>query len=389
MDARATAKIKIKPTNEIIRTLSIYKKGLQFCVNQAWKRKIKNNIKLHSFVYQSLRNKGFQSQLAISCIKQACGIIKKAKSKPIIQRASIRYNFPRSVSMKNNILSIATIKGRIKIPFSIPECFKEYFIDWQVRESLLMIDKKQRCFFLFTFSQEVNSISPSIHKTRVLGIDLGINNLAVTSDKRFFGKDVKHLRRKRDILISELQAKGTRSSRRLLKKRSGRWKQFMAWKNHNISKQIVSKLNSGDIIVMEDLKGIRESARYNKWVHKWGFYQLQRFVEYKAIRKGVRIVYANPYRTSRTCSRCQSINTLRHSGFFECLHCGYSLHSDYNASLNIAKQYSWNFGLATVKLPNVPNDDCEAIGFSSIGIEHEFRDNQYSKSVKPLDLSGG
>jgi len=138
MRSIAIAKIKIQATPEIVQTLAIYKRGLQFCIDTAWQNKIRNNIKLHPFVYKHLRSLGLQSQLAIACIKQACGMVKKAKSKPTINRCSMRYNFPRSASFKNNVLSLATIKGRIKIPFTIPNCYREYF-NWGIEESLLKI----------------------------------------------------------------------------------------------------------------------------------------------------------------------------------------------------------------------------------------------------------
>src|SRR3990167_8842343 len=155
MRTRATAKIKIEARQEIISTLKVYSKGLQFCIDTAWGKHIRNNIKLHPFVYKHLRSLGLQAQLAAACIKQACGMVKKAKSKPIISRCSMRYNFPRSASFKDNVLSLATIRGRVKIPFSVPDCFKEYFT-WDIKESLLMIDKKNRCYFIFTFSKEVS-----------------------------------------------------------------------------------------------------------------------------------------------------------------------------------------------------------------------------------------
>jgi IS605 OrfB family transposase len=33
---------------------------------------------------------------------------------------------------------------------------------------------------------------------------------------------------------------------------------------------------------MEELKYIKQTAKYNRWVHKWAFRELQRFLEYKA-----------------------------------------------------------------------------------------------------------
>lgn len=367
METRATAKIRIIAIQEIIDTLRVYSKGLQFCVDTAWENKIRNNIKLHPFVYKTLR-KTLPSQLAIACIKQACGMVKKAKSKPIINRCSIRYNFPRSASFKNNILSISTIKGRIKVPFTIPGCYKQYFA-WNVVESLLRIDKKGRCFFLFTFAKDINPES-SCFQNEVLGIDVGVNNLAVTSSKMFFGKQIKSLRIKRDKLVSVLQAKGTKSAKKHLRKLSGRWRQFMAWTNHNISKRIVNSILEGSTIVMEDLSNIRKTARYNKWMHKWAFRQLQNFVEYKAIRKGCRVVYINPAYTSKECSVCHNELT-RHSGFVICSHCGFSLQSDLNGSRNIAQRYMRNMCLVNVNSPIV--SDYEGKGSFRTSAS-EFRD---------------
>ena len=215
MQQFATVKIKIPTRNEFILTLNVYKKCLQFCIDIAWEKRIKNNVKLHPFVYPTLRQKGLQAQLAISCIKQACGMVKKAKTKPLIKHVCVRSNFNRSATLKNNILSILTIKGRIKTPLTIPSCYEQYF-SWNISESLLRMDKKGRCFFLFTFSQETPLSSLSQGK---LGIDLGIKTLATTSDGRFFKHpEVKQTKRKFMFLRGKLQSKGTKSSKRLLKK---------------------------------------------------------------------------------------------------------------------------------------------------------------------------
>lgn len=356
---RATAKIKIETRPEIIETISLYRKGLQFCVNSAWELRIKNNIRLHPFVYKTLKESGLQSQLAIACIKQACGIVKKAKSKPIINFSFMEYDFPRSASFKNNILSLSTIKGRIKIPFQIPECYQIYFQDWRVCESILNIDKRGRCFFNFSFSKEVSTKVPN-QQFRVLGIDLGVNNLAVTSDNKFFGQKIKQQRIRHDKLISEIQTKCTKSAKRKLRKISGRWRKLMAWTNHNISKSIVEPLDQGDVIVMEDLVNIRKTAKYNKWIHKWAFFQLRSFIEYKAFRKGIRVVYINPAYTSKTCNRCHNLDTSRHNGFFKCNTCNHSLNSDINGARNIAQLYTSKMSLAFVNKPTITCDDAKA-----------------------------
>src|SRR3989338_1507188 len=119
-----TAKVKIPTDQRVVSTLNLYQKGLQLCVDVAWERKIKNNVKLHSFVYKRLRLLGLPAQLAVACIKQACGFVKKAKSRPVIRRASIQYNVPRAASFKAGVLSVSTITGRVKLPFIVPKCYE-------------------------------------------------------------------------------------------------------------------------------------------------------------------------------------------------------------------------------------------------------------------------
>lgn len=346
--------IKIEVTELIVDTLDLYKQGLQYCIENGWELRIKNNVRLHPFVYSELRNLGLPAQLSASCIKMACGILKKAKSKPFIKKTSIRYNAPRSFSFKDNVLSISTINGRVKIPIQIPKYALKYFKDWEIRESLLT-QSRDKHYFTFTFAQE-NPIASNQH-SEVLGVDLGINNIAVTSQNVFYGNKIKSLRIRRDKLVSKLQSKGTRGSKRKLKKLSGTWRRFMKWTNHNISASIVSELNKGDVVVMEDLSGIRQSARYNKWVHKWAFYELQSFIEYKALGKGIRVVYVNPAYTSKECNRCGCRNTSRHRGFFKCNSCGHTLNSDINGARNIARRYMRNMCRGIVNSPILTNDD--------------------------------
>jgi len=372
MRANVTAKIKINPTPEIVATIKSYAKSLQFCVDTAWEHKITNNINLQPIIYKQLR-KILPAQLAIGCIKQAIGIVKKAKSKPLIKRASVRYNFPRSAGLNGTNLSIRTLNKREKFNIVIPDCFKEYFSNWDVAESLLRMDKKGRCFFLFTFSKEIPATEQNIRSQNcVLGIDLGVNNLAVCSDSRFYNSaKVKQVKRKFKYLRSKLQAKGTRSSKRLLKKLSGRETRWMAWINHNISKNIVSNFN-GNKIVMENLKGIRKKNRgkiMNYWISNWSFYQLQGFIQYKAEMKGVEVVKVKPNFTSQLCHLCGQLGS-RSKGCFSCCHCGLSnFNSDLNASRNLAHPMLVE-RQGVVTHPHSQSVDVE--GFSQEAIETEL-----------------
>jgi IS605 OrfB family transposase len=192
---------------------------------------------------------------------------------------------------------------------------------------------------------------------------LGIRNLVATSTNKLFkSPKVKQIKRKFRHLRSVLQAKGTRSSRRLLKAISGRETRFMAWVNHNISKNIVFECDAGDKIVMENLKGIRKQRRgkrINYWINSWSFAKLQSFIQYKAERRGVLTEKVNPAYTSQICHRCGHLG-VRTRGEFSCQSCGlFHFNSDLNASRNLAHPKLVG-RQAAVTQPHSPNDDTKA-----------------------------
>ncbi len=362
MEVRATAKIKISSSPKVVRTIKSYTKALQFCVDKAWKTKINTCYNLQKVVYPILKHRfKLPAQLAIACIKQASGMVKKVKGKPTIKKASVKYNFPRSANLKGDVLTLRLLKDRREFKFNTPDCFKQYFNGWKLCESFLRMDKKGRCFFLFTFSKEVDARITNV-RDNSLGIDLGVNNLAVTSDGRFYNSHkVKQIKRKFRYLRSVLQAKGTKSGKRLLRKLSGRETRYMAWVNHNISKDIVSKFD-GSKIVMEDLRGIQKQRRrgvMNYWINNWSYRQLQSFIQYKAERLGMGVVMVKPSYTSQICHKCGKLGTRSQSCFL-CSNCG--LHN-YNADLNAARNLAHPMLVerqVAVTQPHISDDDAKA-----------------------------
>jgi IS605 OrfB family transposase len=174
---------------------------------------------------------------------------------------------------------------------------------------------------------------------KVVGVDLGIVNLATCSNGlRFSGKEAMHIRRRYQAKRAALQSNASKGAKALLRRLSGRECRWMTWLNHNISRRIVDSLQPGDTIVLEDLTHIRERTRVRKvqrYVHhSWAFRQLQQFIEYKALERGIAVVYIDPRGTSKTCSRCGAIGK-RQGLSFSC-ECGYRNHADYNAAYNLS-----------------------------------------------------
>jgi len=75
-------------------------------------------------------------------------------------------------------------------------------------------------------------------------------------------------------------------------------------------------------------------------MNSWCFREIQRQIEYKAAWEGIRVVYVRAANTSRTCSKCRSINkNLTYERAWTCPNCGARHDRDLNAALNIMSRY--------------------------------------------------
>ncbi|EKT84488.1 transposase [Rhodococcus opacus M213] len=193
-----------------------------------------------------------------------------------------------------------------------------------------------------------------------LGVDLGIVNLAVTTDDdpatldvRWSAGAVTARRKKYATLRATLQRVGTKSVKRKLKARRRKEQRFATDINHQLSKTIVAKAQrTGRGIAVEDLSGIRDRVRLARGqrtqLHAWGYAQLRAQITYKAglvlqiegqpEMAGVPVAVVDPRNTSRTCSHCGYCDKANRvsQATFRCRHCQWAGHADHNAARNIA-----------------------------------------------------
>ena len=201
---------------------------------------------------------------------------------------------------------------------------------------------------------------PSGKTPKVIGVDLGRRDIATTSTGRAWnGGQLSSTRDRYSRVRAGVQAKRSRSSRRLLRRLIGRERRFQAWINHNISRQLVDEAKRENAaLAFEDLSGIRDSLNEKprskterRRTNNWAFYQLRLFTNYKAVIAGVPVVFLPPAYTSKTCSRCHHLGE-RNGKSFKCKNCGLEIDADINAALNIAA-----LG-ATVNSPEIPGIAC-------------------------------
>ena len=206
-----------------------------------------------------------------------------------------------------------------------------------------------------------------------IGVDLGIENIAVTSDRPLAAElmttygagaadgaagrgSVKDRRTRNRELRQKLQKNNTKSAKRLLRRRARKEARFAADVNHQISKRIVAEAErTGRGIAVEELTGIRERVRLRKpqrATHSsWAFAQLEVFLTYKAVRAGVPIIAVDPAYTSQRCTACGHIDRRNRTSQaqFVCRDCGFTAeHADILGADNIAHRAPATWAQSTV-----------------------------------------
>lgn len=333
--------------------------------NRCW-----NQVDLHKKAYYQIRlgiaDDGIKlgSQMVCNAISAVCDAYKVLKIKkddpvPLItfkQNSSVHFD-KRTYSLIENGISLYTLSGRMFVSYQLGGFQQRYLAEGAPKEAEL-IYKKGQWFFNLVLKLSDQISGKKTGKT--LGVDLGENNLAATSSGKLFGG--KQLRHERDCALNlrkKLQSNGSKSSKQLLQKISGKEALHIKHVNHCIAKQIVQEAIATDCdsIAMEDLTNIRKRIKAGKRVrsrlHRWSWAQLQVFIQYKAEAAGLRVIFVNPAYTSQMCANCGNI-AIRHKHRLTCKFCGIQRHSDLNASQNIRRiAGSADAATGTVSFPYV------------------------------------
>ncbi len=358
---KQTLLVKLAPTSDqhaaLVRTLEQFNAACNAIAAVAFAEKCAGKLGLQKLVYYDVRRDfGLSSQMTIRAISKVSEAYKRDKTlQPHFRAQSAMVYDQRICSFPGpDRVSLLTLDGRVEVPFRFG-AYAEGMLQRKRGQADLLYRASSATFFL---AITVDAPEPTPDEVSAylgvdLGVDLGIVNIATTSD----GEIVNHgppqihahintVRARYSRLRAKLQQKGTHSAKRLLKQRSGREMRFTRDANHCISKALVSTAQGAARgIALEDLKNIRtritvRGKRQRRVLHSWGFLQLRTFIAYKAALAGVRVVYVNPAYTSQTCSacgHCEKANRKTQSRFL-CASCGYACHADVNAAVTIGRR---------------------------------------------------
>lgn len=259
----------------------------------------------------------------------------------------------RDYSFKNNMLSMNTINGRIRVQiYGLSE--NPYFDGSWTLGTGKVVRSGKHWFFHVSASKEVPDFELGRLK-HVVGIDRGLRQIITTYDEKgqtrfvngaFITKKRNHYAK----LRARLQAKGTKSAKRRLHSLSGRESRWMSDVNHQLSKTLVETYGKQTLFVLEDLTGVtfdtvhsrRKEHRFEH--HSWSFYDLEQKLRYKAHLNESEVVLVDAHYTSQRCPKCGSIDkSNRHKDIhqYACSNCGYLSNDDRVGAMNIYELGKW------------------------------------------------
>jgi putative transposase len=308
---------------------------------------VREETDLHSNHVQAARNKAAEAcKSVVEKWKQG-----KKASMPHFTSPHLVYDH-RTATFHDEYVSLATTDGRIEAEYVLPDEERdtphtEYFFSDEYETTGAELHYSNGNWMLHIHCKtdvesDTSEQDATENQQTVLGVDLGVNNLAVASTGTFWtGDEFDHWRREYENRRGDLQEHGTRWAHENMqsvgRKEEGRFKITL----HRISNELVAEARDHDcsVIAFEDLTEIRERTGAS-WGHKWAFNRLYEYVEYKATEYGITVDQVNPKNTSRRCSTCGFTHPdNRESESFDCQKCGYDNHADYNAAKNIGLRY--------------------------------------------------
>ncbi|KPI17210.1 transposase, IS605 OrfB family [Actinobacteria bacterium OK006] len=281
----------------------------------AFERNVKRNFALREHTYSTVKARwGLGAQAAQHVIKKTCDAYatlkanlragnlgkpgskryRRAVEKPVVFRPEGAQPYDDrmlSWQIAERRVSVWTVAGRVKdVAFTAsPEQLATLALHRKGESDLVCWDGM---WFLLS-TCEVPEAPLNAEPSDFLGIDLGIVNIATTSDGEIMaGREINRIRVRERKLRTKLQKKNTPSAKRRLKKRRRKEARRAKDINHKIAKHVVAEAErTGRGIALEDLTGIRERVRLRKpqrATHSsWAFAQLGSFIGYKARRAGV------------------------------------------------------------------------------------------------------
>ncbi|GAA6744396.1 RNA-guided endonuclease TnpB family protein [Thermus antranikianii] len=336
------------------QTAERFRQGVQLGLDAALSAKTSNRGKIHAATYASIRALGLPSDYCRMAVNQAVQLarshfgVRKSKRrarKPTVVRSQGIGLGANAYRVVGTTLRVSTgNRGEyLWFPLCVPARWRDRL--QYVKGDARLFKRGSDWFVMLPLKMPTTPTVCDGGGETVIGVDLGIVRLATAKHPQGVflvnGKPIRHRRERFASLRRRLQRHRRTDRVRAMGDRERRW---MTDLNHKVSRQLVDLAlrYPNPVLAFERLDGIRDrvrgSKKFNRMVSSWAFRQLVDFVQYKAERAGVRVVFVDPRKTSRTCPKCGHATRANRpeQSHFRCVACGYQGNADVVASLNIA-----------------------------------------------------
>ena len=389
-----TLRVAPEDAAKLERTAVAFGAACDWISGVAYREGLRRRVPLHHRVYYEARSRfaPLQSQFvvrAISVVKDAYGRepTRRHRFRPdgavVYDERLLRFA-PRGGYQR---ASLTTLDGRITCGLAIGGYQRGVLAQATgLGECDLLRDRTGR--WRLHVAVRLPDPEPADQSGGVLGVDVGVVNLALDSDgAAYSGAHVNGLRRRYHRRRRRLQHKGTRAARRRLRSWKGRQARFQQDVNHTVAKRLVATaLATHRSLAVEALDGIRGRLRHKasrdqrRLLGGWGFHQLRSFLEDMAQAAGVTVYAVDPRHTSQACPSCGLIDRKNRpdQATFTCIACGFAGHADHVAAINIARRGALMAGLpggacpAEVTQPHVPGQCVNPHESPSVVVSHRL-----------------
>ena len=213
-----TVQCKLSPTDsqaeEIDETLKAFADACNW-INQNVPAKLRNKVRIQGIVYQDIRSKfGLSANLAIRSINRVA-----ANRKTALKDHSVVKSFkPTSIDYdarifafreKDEVVSVTLLRSRQRIKLVLGDYQRDRLRGSKPTSATLC--KKGSEYYINI--QVKNEATDQIHVDTILGVDLGITDIAVTSEgQKFGGKTIKLIKNHYASMRAVLQQKAVKAS---------------------------------------------------------------------------------------------------------------------------------------------------------------------------------
>ena len=315
------------------------KKGLWLSQGAVQKYMRLRGYRLHSQTVQAIIQSYFDGLKSYFEVKRSDDTAKPPKRTPKFYK--IRW-IQNGISFKDGVVRLSNGKG--SEPITLKSDARPTYVEMYF----------QRGNYYFSLVYKVQT--PPKRKTgKTVAVDMGEIHPIVSHDGKqtiiYNGRLLRALRQYLNKFKAHIQSKMDRC-----KHRSNHW-----YRLRRVKQKILAKLNAqikdaehkitsrfisdcirakADTIVIGDLTGIRDRAKYskksNQKIHQWAYARLQSMICYKAELAGLKIKFVSEAYTSQTCPQCGNRKKTTNRNY-HCNHCGFEYHRDGVGAINL-----WN-----------------------------------------------